>query len=83
MKRLILSMFILFTFFMTENCFAQSWIRVNLAGYLPQDTKCAVLLSLDKGASGKFEVFEVLTSKLVYSGEGKAVNAASWGMKSA
>lgn len=83
MKRLVLSMFILFTFFMTENCFAQSWIRVNLAGYLPQDTKCAVLLSLDKGASGKFEVFEVLTSKLVYSGEGKAVNAASWGMKSA
>jgi len=67
-------------------CFAsapQSWIRVNLAGYLPNDIKVAVFMSLDSEISSQFELIDAITGKSVFKGNGKVVNAASWGMKSA
>ncbi|HPS95747.1 MAG TPA: glycoside hydrolase family 9 protein [Bacteroidales bacterium] len=62
---------------------ANSWIRVNQAGYLPGDIKVAVVLSLEEKASPLFEVFDAITGKPVFKGAGKMVNAAAWGMKSA
>ena len=62
---------------------ANSWIRVNQAGYLPGDIKVAVVLSLEEKASPLFEVFDAITGKPVFKGAGKMVNASAWGMKSA
>src|SRR5512133_1631846 len=60
-----------------------SWIRVNQAGYLPNDIRVAVILSLEDKASPLFEVFDASKDKTVFKGAGKMVNAAVWGMKSA
>lgn len=61
---------------------AQSWVRVNQAGYLPTDMKVAVVISLDE-AEGSFEVYDALTDELVFKGKGKSANASKWGMKKA
>lgn len=66
----------------TSAAFAQSWIRVNQAGYLPDDKKVAVLISLDE-AEGSFEVYDALSDQLVFKGKGNAKNASKWGMKKA
>jgi len=59
-----------------------TWVRVNQAGYLPGDIKNAVLISTVE-SDPRFEVFEAITGKKVFSGKGKSYNAAVWGMKSA
>lgn len=61
----------------------RSWIRINQAGYLPDDYKVAVFISLDANCSSKFSVHESLTGKLVFEGNGKSADAPSWGMGSA
>lgn len=61
---------------------AQSWVRVNQAGYLPTDIKVAVLVSLDE-AEGSFEVYDAITDEVVFKGKGTSANASKWGMKRA
>ncbi|MFA6335191.1 MAG: glycoside hydrolase family 9 protein, partial [Bacteroidales bacterium] len=83
MKRLTLSMIFILT---AAFCFAsspQSWIRVNQAGYLPNDIKVAVFISLEPESVPEFEIFDACTGKSLLKGVGKVVNASSWRMKSA
>ena len=61
---------------------AQSWVRVNNVGYLPDDIKVAVFLSMDQ-VDGSFEVYDASNDRLVFKGEGKPANASRWGMKRA
>lgn len=74
--------FILFSLLFSSFISAQSWVRVNQAGYLPDDIKVAVIISLDE-AEGSFEVCNALTDEIVFKGKGKSCNAAKWGMKRA
>ena len=48
--------------------FAQvnSWIRINQLGYLPNDSKVAVLASKDNLSVEKFELYNFFTDELVY-----------------
>lgn len=79
MKKIVLILF----FFVSALCInAQSWVRVNQAGYLPSDIKVAVLLSMEE-ADASFEVYNALTDKVVYRGKGKAVSGKKWDMKRA
>ena len=83
MKKLFLTFFLIILSVAAFSGYAQSWIRVNQTGYLPQDIKVAVFISLNDGSSPEFEVFDALTYKLVWKGVGKSVNAKVWGMRSA
>ena len=58
-----------------------SWVRVNLVGYLPDDVKVAVLISQDEVA-GDFEVHDALTGEVVCSGTGSRADASKWALKS-
>ncbi|MFA6770537.1 MAG: glycoside hydrolase family 9 protein [Bacteroidales bacterium] len=60
-----------------------SWIRINQAGYLPQDIKVAVFMSLNKSSVGSFSLFEAATDKEIFSGTGERAEALQWGMQSA
>lgn len=61
---------------------AQTWVRVNNLGYLPDDRKVAVLISTEQ-TDGTFEVFDASDDRLVFKGKGVSANASRWGMKSA
>ena len=58
-----------------------TWVRVNLSGYLPDDVKIAVVIS-QKDAQGAFEVRDALTDEPVLKGQGKAADASKWALKS-
>ena len=47
---------------------AQSWVRVNNVGYLPDDVKVAVFLSMDQ-VDGSFEVYDASNDRLVLEGK--------------
>ncbi|MDD2419041.1 MAG: glycoside hydrolase family 9 protein [Bacteroidales bacterium] len=83
MKRLLTLLVAITTLSLAYSQTQQSWIRINQAGYLPNDIKVAVMISLDKGADGNFMVFDALSDKLVFEGEGKEVSAKEWGMEKA
>ncbi|MGE4414444.1 MAG: cellulase N-terminal Ig-like domain-containing protein, partial [Bacteroidales bacterium] len=83
MKRLLTLLVAITTLSLAYSQTQKSWIRINQAGYLPNDIKVAVMISLDKGADGNFRVFDALSDKLVFEGEGKEVSAKEWGMEKA
>ncbi|MDR2682341.1 MAG: glycoside hydrolase family 9 protein [Dysgonamonadaceae bacterium] len=60
-----------------------AWVRINQAGYLPQDVKVAVFISGNTHKSRAFQVKESKTNRVVHQGEGLAANAGRWGMKQA
>ena len=60
-----------------------TWIRVNQVGYLPDDIKVAVFISLSEGMSAEFKLYDAMNSRELFSGRGVKVNADIWGMKSA
>ena len=60
---------------------AQTWVRVNQAGYLPDDVKVAVLISTDD-TDGGFVVRDALTDTEVLRGQGKAADASKWALRS-
>jgi len=66
----------------SASSYAQSWIRVNQVGYLPEDVKVAVLISLDEADAG-FQVCNALTDEVVFRGSGVKANPAKWALKSA
>lgn len=82
MKHLSIVLFSLFIFnLLSAN--PNSWIRVNQAGYLPSDTKVAVIISLEENLSPHFKVCNAKTGSTVYEGRGVESAANNWGMKSA
>ena len=62
--------------------FAETWIRVNQAGYFPDDCKVAVLLS-EQTVPGAFSVYDALTDDEVLSGTGRRFPADKWALKDA
>ena len=58
---------------------AERVIRVNLAGYLPDDVKVAVLLA-DGDVPTAFEVRDAITDQCVLRGEGRREDAAKWAL---
>ena len=83
MKRL--SLLLLATFLVSLGAIAgeTSWIRVNLAGYLPKDIKVAVFISLEEKVKPEFTLFDAATDKPLFTATGKMVNGKEWGMNSA
>jgi len=49
------------------NAHAESWVRINQLGYLPQDVKVAVLMNESEGNISSFELVDVFTGKVVYT----------------
>ena len=62
---------------------AQKWVRVNTVGYLPNDLKVAVFISVEPAEEASFNVCDAVTGKVVYTGSTKSVSGEKWGMKSA
>ncbi|MBQ0025135.1 MAG: glycoside hydrolase family 9 protein [Bacteroidales bacterium] len=79
MKKILIAAIVAFTA-LTAN--AQTWVRINQAGYLPDDVKVAVLISLDQ-TSGEFEVHDAISDKLVFKSCGEKANPTKWALKSA
>ena len=52
---------------------AQSWIRINQLGYLPNTVKVAVYISQNPGAGPDFTVRDALTDKVVFKGKAATV----------
>ena len=68
----------------TVAAFAQtSWVRVNQLGYMPDNKKVAVFISLENGITHRFDLKDSKSGKVVFSGKGIAANADRWGMKQA
>ena len=61
---------------------AATWIRVNQAGYFPDDCKVAVLIS-EQTVPGSFTVYDALTDAEVLNGTGKRYPADKWALKDA
>jgi peptidoglycan/xylan/chitin deacetylase (PgdA/CDA1 family) len=66
-----------------SNVGAQSWIRINQMGYLPNSIKVAVLLSTMESAPETFQLCDAKSGKIVYSAPSRKYSGAKWGMKSA
>lgn len=76
---------ILLVFVTLSLCFgmdAQTWIRINQAGYLPEDIKVAVLIS-HNDTDGFFEVRDAVSDEVVFRSNGAPANPAKWALKSA
>jgi endoglucanase len=80
MKKLKLIFFIIIVTFSAN---AQSWIRINQLGYLPESVKVAVLISTDQLKASDFSICESSTGKPVFKGKIQSYNGADWGMKTA
>ncbi len=66
------------TFLFPSIVAAQSWIRVNQLGYLPQSIKAAVWVSKDATTIKKFELVDAETKKVVWSSK-KAEKKGAYG----
>ncbi|MDX9880787.1 MAG: glycoside hydrolase family 9 protein [Prolixibacteraceae bacterium] len=62
---------------------ANSWLRINQLGYLPQSVKVAVLISEEELKSGTFQLCDAITEKVVFAGKTQLYDASAWGMKTA
>lgn len=79
MKRIIIIAVALLAAFSAN---AQTWVRINQAGYLPDDCKVAVLISTNQ-TDGEFSVCEALSGKVVFKSTGVPANPSKWALKSA
>jgi endoglucanase len=62
---------------------AESWIRINQLGYLPESVKVAVYISQDHDGGTAFTVYDALTDKVVFKGRAVSYDGAVWGMAAA
>jgi endoglucanase len=62
---------------------AQSWIRINQLGYLPNTVKVAVYISQNPGTGPGFTVHDALTDRVVYKGKTVIYDGSVWGMAAA
>ncbi len=80
MKRFLITFTLIFW---SISLFSQQWIRINNAGYLPQDKKVAVFISTSMSEAKLFTLHNAVTDEQLYEGEVKIKDAECWGMKSA
>ncbi len=80
-KKIIFSIFFV-SMFATFSV-ANSWLRVNQLGYLPQSVKVAVFISEEQLNPGPFQLCDAVTGKVIFSGKTKSYDASGWGMKTA
>jgi endoglucanase len=71
---------ILFLFSFSISTFAQnnSFVRINQLGYLPDDTKKALVVSKSE-LSGQFQVINSTTKEIVFKAAFKPAPASNWG----
>lgn len=62
---------------------AESFIRINQLGYLPNSVKVAVFISTDSSPIPTFQLYESLTGKMVFEGRAESADASVWGMHAA
>ena len=62
---------------------AESFIRINQLGYLPNSVKVAVFISTDSSPIPTFQLYESLTGKMVLEGRAESADASVWGMHAA
>jgi endoglucanase len=75
-----------FTFFLlilAISSTAQSWIRINQLGYLPNSVKVAVFISTMPQKSQEFTINDAITDKEEFRGKTVSYSGEDWGMKSA
>lgn len=60
---------------------AQTWVRVNQVGYLPEDIKVAVQISTEV-TDGLFTVYDAISDETVLTGEGRKADPSKWALKS-
>ncbi|MDD2960731.1 MAG: glycoside hydrolase family 9 protein [Muribaculaceae bacterium] len=61
---------------------AESWIRINQLGYIPNSTKVAVLLNKEQINITSFQIINAFTSEVVFSSENVTASGKLGGMKS-
>ncbi|HBL34531.1 MAG TPA: cellulase [Porphyromonadaceae bacterium] len=66
MKKIIL--FLVFLWMVCVSYSQNSWIRVNLIGYLEQDAKVAVWVSKQKSLPDNFQLIDMTTGKVAFNG---------------
>src|SRR5512138_880673 len=76
---------ILMLFGLLQVCFvsAQSWIRINQLGYLPESVKVAVFISAGSQKVLEFTIHDAVTDKEVFRNKAVWFSGEDWGMKSA
>jgi peptidoglycan/xylan/chitin deacetylase (PgdA/CDA1 family) len=82
-RLLILSLAVMSSLLSNAQTAADSWVRINQLGYLPNSTKVAVFISTLERGNVDFWVKEAKTNRTVYEGKGEIANAGRWGMKQA
>ena len=60
---------------------AQSWIRINQLGYLPDAIKVAVFISIQPQKIGEFSICDAITGKEVFRGKAVLFSGKDWGMQ--
>jgi len=69
--------------FLSISLSAQSWIRINQLGYLPESVKIAVFISSEPSALKSFTLNDAVTGKIVFTGKARTYSGDEWGMKAA
>jgi endoglucanase len=64
--KIIKSLLLLNTIFLTTSIYAQSWIRINQIGYLQKSVKVAVLCSKQDISPKQFELCDALTGEVIW-----------------
>jgi endoglucanase len=62
---------------------AQSWIRINQLGYLPESVKVAVFISATPHKTVEFTIHDAITDKEVFRNKAVWFSGEEWGMQSA
>jgi len=69
--------------FLVPTLSAQSWIRINQLGYLPESVKVAVFISTDEVTLKDFTVHDAITDKIVFKEKAQNYSGEDWGMRTA
>lgn len=69
--------------FLVPTLSAQSWIRINQLGYLPESVKVAVFISTDEVTLKDFTVHDAITDRIVFKGKAQEYSGEDWGMRTA
>lgn len=83
MKKVSIFFCFVFLYCLSPELQAQSWIRINQLGYLPNSIKVAVFISNEDQTTLDFEVKDAVNNTVVFTNKGVSANAQRWGMKHA
>lgn len=68
-------------YFLLTSVIAQSWVRINQLGYLPESVKVAVFISSENVVPKNFTVSDAINDKVVYKGICTGCSGSDWGLK--